>query len=56
MRDGRDVTLSIHKERQPRTSIVRDPVQLGRFNYFKALEVLNKLLARQTFMPDPKNG
>ena len=51
LRDGRDVTLSIHKEWQRRRSIVRDPRQGGRFNYFKALEVLNKFLARQTFWP-----
>ncbi len=52
LRDGRDVTLSIHKEWQRRRSIVRDPSRLGRFNYFKALGVLNKFLARQTFMRD----
>jgi hypothetical protein len=52
LRDGRDVTLSIHKEWQRRRSIVRDPDQMGRFNYFKALEVLKEFLARQTFMQD----
>jgi len=52
LRDGRDVTLSIHKEWQRRRTIVRDPNQKGRFNYFKALAVLKTYLARQTFRPD----
>ena len=52
LRDGRDVTLSIHKEWQRRMRIVRDPDSKGRFNYFKALSVLKKFLARQTFMQD----
>jgi len=52
LRDGRDVTLSIHKEWQRRRSIVNDPDQKGRFNYFKALGVLKNFLARQTFMQD----
>ncbi len=52
LRDGRDVTLSIHKEWQRRRSIVQDPNQKGRFNYFKALDVLKKFLARQTFRQD----
>ena len=52
LRDGRDVTLSIHKEWQRRRSIVRDPDQMGRFNYFKALGVLVNFLNRQTFMQD----
>jgi hypothetical protein len=51
-RDGRDVTLSIHKEWQRRRIIVNDPDQQGRFNYFKALGVLKNFLARQTFMQD----
>jgi len=52
LRDGRDVTLSIHKEWQRRRSIVKDPKQQGRFNYLKALGVLKKFLARQAFMQD----
>ena len=52
LRDGRDVTLSIHKEWQRRRSIVQDPDQRGRFNYFRALKVLNRFLTRQTFMQD----
>jgi len=52
LRDGRDVTLSIHKEWQRRRLIVNDPDQQGRFNYFKAWRVLKKFLTRQTFMRD----
>jgi hypothetical protein len=52
LRDGRDVTLSIHKEWQRRRAIVNDPAQQGRFNYFEALGVLHKFLARQKFMQD----
>ena len=52
LRDGRDVTLSIHKEWQRRRRIVKDPDQQGRFNYFEAMDVLKKFLARQTFMQD----
>jgi hypothetical protein len=50
LRDGRDVTLSIHKEWHKRRSIVNDPKQKGQFNYFKALSVLKKFLERQTFL------
>ena len=52
LRDGRDVTLSIHKEWQRRRNIVQNPNQEGRFNYFKALAVLKTYLARQTFRQD----
>jgi len=50
LRDGRDVTLSIHKEWHNRRSIVNDPEQKGQFNYFKALSVLENFLERQTFL------
>ena len=52
LRDGRDVTLSIHKEWHRRRRIVEGPDQQGRFNYLKAVDVLKKFLARQTFMRD----
>jgi hypothetical protein len=52
LRDGRDVTLSIHKEWQRRRRIVNDPYRQGQFNYMKALDVLKKFLARQTSMQD----
>lgn len=52
LRDGRDVTLSIHKEWLRRRHIVTDPDRQGRFNYFQALKVLKTFLARQTFVPD----
>ncbi len=52
LRDGRDVTLSIHKEWQRRKSIVKDPDQKGRFNYFQALDVLINYLTHQTVLQD----
>lgn len=39
LRDGRDVTLSIHKEWLRRKQIVNDPSQRNRFKYAKALQV-----------------
>ena len=52
LRDGRDVTLSIHREWNRRRRIVEDPDQQGRFNYFRALEVLKNFLMRQTYIKD----
>lgn len=52
LRDGRDVTLSIHKKWQQLRRIVKDPQLRGRFNYAKALETLNTFLAHQTFLSD----
>jgi hypothetical protein len=52
LRDGRDVTLSIHREWHRRRRIVEDPDQQGRFNYLKAGDVLKKFLARQPFIGD----
>jgi len=52
LRDGRDVTLSIHKEWLRRTQIVADPYQGRRFNHRKAARVINRWLGRQPFWGD----
>jgi hypothetical protein len=52
LRDGRDVTLSIHKEWQRRKSIVHSPNNRGRFNYYTAFNVLKNYLGHQKFTVD----
>jgi hypothetical protein len=52
LRDGRDVTLSIHKEWLRRMAIVKDPSRRRHFNYRKAHAVLRSWLARQPFLSD----
>jgi hypothetical protein len=52
LRDGRDVTLSIHKEWLRRMGIVNDPLRRRHFNYRKAHEVIRSWLARQPFLTD----
>jgi len=52
VRDGRDASLSIHKEWQRRRQIVNAPSVGGRFNYREALTVLNRWLARQPLFGD----
>jgi hypothetical protein len=52
LRDGRDATLSIHREWQRRRAIVRDQSRQGRFNYPRAMQVLTAFLARQTLLRD----
>jgi len=52
LRDGRDVTLSIHKEWNLRRNIVRDATRRNRFNYAGAARVIRVWLARQPFLGD----
>ena len=52
VRDGRDVTLSIHKEWVRRRHIVENPAESGKFNYLEAIGVIRKFLTRQPFMQD----
>lgn len=52
LRDGRDATLSIHKEWLRRKSIVDDPQKINHFDYKNALMVADKWLQRQSFMMD----
>jgi hypothetical protein len=52
LRDGRDATLSIHKEWLRRSRVVRNPAKGGRFDYVGAIEVIRNFLARQPFLPD----
>jgi hypothetical protein len=52
IRDGRDVTLSINKEWTRRNSIVQNAMNKGRFDYKKALGVINEWLGRQPFLRD----
>jgi hypothetical protein len=52
LRDGRDATLSIHKEWQRRINIVSDRSRAGAFNYGNALKVIGQWLKRQPFLRD----
>ncbi len=52
LRDGRDVTLSIHKEWQRRRRIVHNPNNRGQVDYLRAHAVLKNFLARQTYARD----
>jgi hypothetical protein len=52
LRDGRDVTLSIHKEWLRRQNIIQNPLSKGRFNYGEAYHVIHKFLSRQPFVKD----
>jgi len=52
IRDGRDATLSIHKEWRRRRQIVNDPARRHRFNYRLAFEVLKGWLDRQPLWED----
>jgi hypothetical protein len=52
LRDGRDVTLSIHKEWLRRRSITQNPDNQGRFNYAAAAKILRNFLVRQPFLQD----
>lgn len=56
LRDGRDVTLSIHKEWLKRRGIVNDGDLDGQFNYRKALSVIRAWLDRQPFLLDKINA
>ena len=56
LRDGRDVTLSIHKEWLKRKGIVNDGNIDDRFNYRKALAVIRTWLSRQPFLLDKVNA
>lgn len=52
VRDGRDVTLSIHKEWLRRKNIVADSHADNRFNYTAAISVVKEWLGRQPFLED----
>jgi hypothetical protein len=52
LRDGRDVTLSIHKEWIRRAKIVEGASSDGKFDYKNAFEVMLEWLNRQPFMFD----
>lgn len=52
VRDGRDVTLSIHREWCRRRRIVGDPDHAQRFNYRRAFRVLSTWIDRQPFWAD----
>ena len=52
IRDGRDVTLSIHKEWLRRNQIVNDPSQRNRFNYVKAFQFWHGWLDLQPMLQD----
>ena len=52
LRDGRDATLSIHREWQRRRQIVNDPERNRRFNYGRAFGVLQDWLGRQPLWED----
>ena len=52
LRDGRDVTLSIHKEWLRRKRIVQDPANKARFNYVEAIKVIRRFLRRQPYIQD----
>lgn len=52
LRDGRDVTLSIHKEWMRRRNIVNDSNSSNKLNYKKALMVIDEWLERQPFIMD----
>jgi hypothetical protein len=52
IRDGRDATLSIHREWQRRRQIVNDPARHRRFNYGRAFGVLQDWLGRQPLWQD----
>ncbi len=56
LRDGRDVTLSIHKEWLKRKRIIRDRDLNNQFNYRKALSVVRAWLGRQPFLLDKMNA
>jgi hypothetical protein len=50
LRDGRDATLSIHKEWLRRRRIFQNPAKEGRFDYIGAVDVMKDFLARQPFL------
>ncbi|MDY6904772.1 MAG: sulfotransferase [Thermodesulfobacteriota bacterium] len=52
IRDGRDATLSIHKEWQRRMSIVEGQGREKKFNYREAFKTITKWLERQPFIDD----
>lgn len=52
LRDGRDATLSIHKEFLRRMSIVSNPDKGNRFQYAGAVAVVREWLGRQPFLFD----
>ena len=52
LRDGRDATLSIHKEWLRRKNIVHDPKKNNHFDYKNTLIVVGKWLQRQPFIMD----
>ncbi|MBW1993278.1 MAG: sulfotransferase [Deltaproteobacteria bacterium] len=52
LRDGRDVSLSIHKEWIRRKEVISDSTRDYHFNYNEALGVVNRWLKRQPFIKD----
>ena len=52
LRDGRDVTLSIHKEWRRRQNVVKDAARGHRFNYVEAAKLIRMWLVRQPFLKD----
>ncbi|MGD9332690.1 MAG: sulfotransferase [Desulfobacterales bacterium] len=52
IRDGRDVTLSIHKEWRRRMQILNDPSLGSRFNHRQALKVVRAWISKQPFLQD----
>jgi hypothetical protein len=52
LRDGRDVTLSIHKEWERRREITNDATKNHRFNHLEAAKVIRMWLDRQPFIRD----
>ena len=52
LRDGRDVTLSIHKEWIRRRKIVQNSQNNNKFNYKRAFRVVKEWLNRQPFLKD----
>jgi hypothetical protein len=52
LRDGRDVTLSIHKEWNRRQNVIKDAARDNRFNYLEAAKVMRMWLSRQPFLKD----
>lgn len=52
LRDGRDVTLSIHKEWMRRRNIVQNPLKENHFNYGEAFRVIGNFLKRQPLVID----
>jgi hypothetical protein len=52
LRDGRDATLSIHKQWQRRRQTAADPDKNGNFNYTRAFRLLPEFTAHQPYLTD----